>query len=132
MKIQDFCSLADLGSFYTNITCEFNSEGVYLSGGERQKLALARIYAKQGSLIIMDEPSSALDPNSEREMFDKMRILSKEKCTVMISHRLKNITDVDMIYVLDSGKIIEKGSHRELMAMHGIYFAMYVNQNQGE
>ncbi len=117
---------------YTNITCEFNSEGVYLSGGERQKLALARIYAKQGSLIIMDEPSSALDPNSEREMFDKMRILSKEKCTVMISHRLKNITDVDMIYVLDSGKIIEKGSHRELMAMHGIYFAMYVNQNQGE
>jgi len=114
---------------YSIMTREFSNEGIFLSGGEMQKLALARVYARNCSLIILDEPSSALDPIAENEMFSRMRLLSKDKCAVMISHRLSNIMDADRIYVIDEGEIVEQGCHSELMDMGGLYFGMYSKQN---
>ena len=110
---------------YTKLTREFNEDGIFLSGGELQKLALARIYAKQCGLIILDEPSSALDPMSEKAMFDAMLETGRDKTVIMISHRLANIKNVDRIYLFEDGKVVEEGSHQELMAQNGRYAAMY-------
>ena len=111
------------------MTKEFSNEGCFLSGGEMQRLALARIYVKKCSLIILDEPSSALDPWVEYEMIEKMRELTRECCTIFISHRLRCIRHVDRIYMLEGGKILECGSHDELIARNGKYAEMYQKQN---
>ena len=112
------------------MTREFGNEGVFFSGGELQRLALARLYAKESSLLILDEPSSALDPLAEADIFRKMRELTKERCAVFISHRLSNIQDVDRIYVMEAGRIAESGTHAELMRQNGIYARMYQEQNR--
>lgn len=114
---------------YTKLTKEFDTEGTVFSGGEIQKIVLARAYASKSSLLILDEPSSSLDPIAEYDMFHKMMELSKNKCTIIISHRLKNIVNVDRIYVMEDGKIIERGTHEALMKEKGTYFNMYNKQN---
>lgn len=113
---------------YTKLTKEFSEEGVVFSGGEIQKLALARAYVRNCSLLILDEPSSSLDPIAEREMLHKMMRLSDNKCAIIISHRLKNIKNVDCIYVVNQGKIVEYGTHKALMETRGLYFNMYSKQ----
>ena len=115
---------------YSKVTREFGGEGIYLSGGEMQKIALARVYVKQNDILIFDEPSSALDPFSEREMFNNMQALIKNKCTILISHRLNSIVDSDQICVLKGGRIIEKGTHSKLMNRRGVYYSMYMEQNK--
>lgn len=114
---------------YSAVTREFSADGIYLSGGEMQKLALARLYVRKCSVLILDEPSSALDPLSERQMFENMRTLAADRCTVMISHRLSNIMDADRIYVIRHGEVAETGTHSELMEKHGLYYSMFVIQN---
>lgn len=114
---------------YTKLTKEFDTGGTVFSGGEIQKIVLARAYASKSSLLILDEPSSSLDPVSEYDMFNKMMELSKNKCTIIISHRLKNIVNVDHIYVMEGGRIIEHGKHEALMKEKGTYFNMYHKQN---
>lgn len=113
---------------YTKMTKEFNNEGAVFSGGEIQKLALARVYVNNCSLIVLDEPSSSLDPLSEYEMFNRMMQLSQNKCLVFISHHLKNIRNVDHIYVFSKGSIVEHGTHDVLMKKKGLYFNMYNKQ----
>lgn len=114
---------------YSAVTREFSADGIYLSGGEMQKLALARLYVRKCSVLILDEPSSALDPLSERQMFENMRTLAADRCTVMISHRLSNIMDADRIYVIRHGEVVEVGTHSELMDNHGFYYSMFSKQN---
>lgn len=133
-KALQFCGLAEKiaslpDGLFSVMTREFGNEGVFLSGGELQKLALARLYIKECSLLILDEPSSALDPLAEAEVFRKMRELAKERCAIFISHRLSNIQDVDRIYVMEAGRIAECGTHIELMRQNGIYARMYQEQN---
>lgn len=115
---------------YTKLTREFSDEGAMFSGGEIQKLVLARAYVRNCSLLILDEPSSALDPLAEYDMMDKMMCLSKNKCVVIISHRLKNIRNVDHIYVVSKGEIAEHGTHDALMKNRGLYFHMYSKQSR--
>ncbi len=115
---------------HTKLTKEFSNEGAVFSGGELQKIALARAYVSDCSLIILDEPSSSLDPISEYEMLNKMIALSKNKCSIIISHRLKNIKNVDCIYVISKGTIIEQGPHDELMKKKGLYYNMYNKQTR--
>lgn len=114
---------------YSSVTREFSADGIYLSGGEMQKLALARLYVRKCSVLILDEPSSALDPLSERQMFENMRTLAADRCTVMISHRLSNIMDADRIYVIRHGEVVEVGTHSELIDNHGLYCSMFSIQN---
>ena len=99
-----------------------------LSWGEWQKIALARSLYRQSPIIILDEPSSALDANTEFEIFNRFRDTVKGRTALLISHRLTNVSIADRILVIDKGKIIESGSHNELMNKKGAYFEMYTKQ----
>ena len=109
----------------TELTKEFYDEGVNLSGGESQKVAIARIFAKPYDLIIMDEPSSALDPIAEYELNHTILEYAQDKTVVFISHRLSTTRMADRILMFTDGKLIESGSHDELMAQNGKYAEMF-------
>ena len=104
------------------------ARGVDLSGGEWQRLALARAFMREAQILIMDEPSAALDPLAERDIYRRFVHLSAGKMTVLISHRLASCKMADRILVLEHGKIIEEGSHEALMTKGGRYAAMYTAQ----
>ncbi len=110
---------------YTELTREFDNNGAIFSGGEYQKVAIARVFNKNSKVIILDEPSSALDPISEKELFDKMNELASDKAVIFVSHRLSNIVNVDKILFLENGEIKECGTHSELMCINGLYAEMY-------
>jgi len=109
----------------TNLTTEFEETGVNLSGGEGQKLAVARVFYKDANLIILDEPSSALDPIAEYHLNHSMLTAAEHKSVVFISHRLSTTRIADRIYMLEKGRIIEEGSHAELLKRKGKYAKMW-------
>ncbi len=109
----------------TNLTTEFEEDGVNLSGGEGQKLAVARVFYKDANLIILDEPSSALDPIAEYHLNHSMLTAAEHKSVVFISHRLSTTRIADRIYMLENGRIIEEGSHAELLGFGGKYAEMW-------
>lgn len=109
----------------TSLTREFDKEGVNLSGGEAQKVAIARIFPRECNMVILDEPSSALDPVSEYNVNQSMLEAAKDKTVIFISHRLSTTKNADRIIMLADGEIIEEGSHEELMALHGRYAEMF-------
>jgi ATP-binding cassette subfamily B protein len=113
---------------YTSVTREFDDTGIIFSGGQQQKLALSRVYAKDSDIIILDEPSSALDPIAERDMYDHMLKASEGKTVILISHRLASAQSADKIFVMDNGEIVEWGNHDELMTQGGKYYDMYTKQ----
>ena len=113
----------------TPLTRELSSEGIDLSGGERQKLAIARAYAKQAQLLIMDEPSSSLDAYAEKEMYNHFLKLSLLQTSVLITHRVLFLKGFDRILYVEKGKIIEDGTHQDLLKKQGAYFNMYKIQN---
>ena len=105
-----------------------SDDGVLPSGGQAQKIALARSLAHAGPFVIMDEPTAALDPKSEEEIFHQMLTLSEHTTSLFISHRLSSTRYADRILVLDRGRIVEQGSHRELLANGRLYARMYEAQ----
>ena len=109
----------------TILTKEFSNDGVELSGGERQKLAIARVFASKANIAILDEPTSALDPLAEKEINDRIIKMGDNKTIIIISHRLSTIVDVDKIYVMGDGRILESGTHDELMKLQGVYHEMF-------
>lgn len=109
----------------TNLTREFDKEGINLSGGEAQKVAIARIFPRNCNMVILDEPSSALDPISEYNVNQSMMEAAKDKTVVFISHRLSTTRNADRIIMLADGEIIEEGSHDELMKLNGKYAHMF-------
>lgn len=109
----------------TTLTREFDKEGAVLSGGETQKIAIARVFAKDCDFVILDEPSSALDPIAEYEMYESMLKACKDKAVVFISHRLSSAVLADYIYMMENGRIIEEGSHAQLMEQNGSYAKMF-------
>ena len=112
----------------TYVTCEFDEKGKYLSGGEAQKLALARIYAQNYDCIILDESTSALDPISEDEIINTIFRIFDKKTIIMISHRLATVKHVDKVCFLSKGKLKECGSHKVLMKNQGEYYKYYSTQ----
>ena len=112
----------------TQLTREFNDDGLVLSGGEGQKLALSRACYRDFPVVILDEPSSALDPYSEYELFQKMYKAAEGKISIIVSHRLANLKSADHIILLDHGRIVEEGTHDELMEMNGKYHQMFTLQ----
>ncbi len=112
----------------TPLTTELEEQGVNLSGGEGQKLAVARAFYKEANLIILDEPSSALDPISEYHLNQSMLTAAQHKSVVFISHRLSTTRLADRIYMLENGQIIEEGSHNELLERKGKYAQMWKAQ----
>lgn len=110
---------------YTPLTREFEETGVNISGGEAQKIAIARVFAKPCQIIILDEPSSALDPISEYNLNQTMLEAAANKTVIFISHRLSSARMADRIYMLEKGEVIEQGSHEELMNFDGKYAEMF-------
>jgi len=115
----------------TELTREFFKNGTNLSGGEEQKIAIARVFAKPYELLIMDEPSSALDPISEYKLNHSIMESASDKTVIFISHRLSTTRHADKIYMFESGKVIESGSHDELVANEkGKYYEIWHAQAQ--
>jgi len=107
------------------------SQGVELSGGEWQKVALARAYMKDAQLLILDEPTAALDARAEYEVFQRFAELTKGKSAVLISHRFSTVRMADRILVLEKGQLIEIGSHEELILKKGRYAELFDLQAMG-
>ena len=112
----------------TNLSREFDSDGVLLSGGEEQKIAISRAFVEDKDILILDEPSSALDPLAEYDINQKIVSLANNKTVIFISHRLSTVRMADMIYLMDNGEIIESGTHNELMKQRGKYCEMFTKQ----
>jgi len=124
-KVQSFEKGAD-----TILTREFDDSGEVLSGGEGQKISIARAFTKDSSILLLDEPSSALDPVAEYQMYETLMRACKDKSVVFISHRMSSAVLADRILLLDNGEIIEEGSHSELMAKDGKYAQLFRVQAQ--
>ena len=113
---------------HTVLTREFDDSGAVLSGGEYQKIVVARAFANPAPIKVFDEPSSALDPIAEYNLFQAILEESRERIMFFISHRLSSVKDADTVFMLEKGKLIEQGTHEELMEQGGKYAAMYKMQ----
>jgi len=107
-----------------------NGDGVEVSGGEAQKLAIARALYKDGPFVILDEPTAALDPLAEAEIYEQFNDMIQGKTAIYISHRMSSCKFCDDILVLDGGRIAERGDHTKLLKNNGIYAALYQKQAQ--
>lgn len=112
----------------THLTRYFDSDGIELSGGESQKIAIARAIYKNAPILILDEPTASLDAQAEAEVYKNFFRLSQNKTTIFVSHRLASSTVADKIAVFSNGKIVEYGNHRELREIKGLYNEMYTAQ----
>ena len=108
-----------------NLTRRFDSNGKELSGGQWQRISLARAFFRDAPIILLDEPSAALDPIAEHKIFQDFAEISKGRTAMLISHRLSSITLCDKILVLEDGHIIEQGSHRELLEANNRYAYLF-------
>ena len=113
---------------HTILTHEFDDKGAVLSGGEFQKIVVARAFVKDCPFKVFDEPSSALDPIAEGTLFDNIYKTCENNTLVFISHRLSSVQNADWVYLLSDGTVKEEGTHRMLMDQHGIYADMYEKQ----
>ncbi len=105
--------------------------GIELSGGQWQKIALARAFFRNAPVLVLDEPTAAIDAKAESEIFNKVENLSKDKTVIIISHRFSTVRNADKIYVIENGQIIESGSHKQLLAKEGQYASLFKLQAKG-
>ena len=101
------------------------TKGIYLSGGEQQRIALARAILKNAPIVVLDEATAFADPENEHQIQKAFEVLTKNKTVLMIAHRLSTVQNADSIIVLSEGKIVEQGSHESLLALRGVYTAMW-------
>ena len=113
---------------HTQLTREYSEQGVLLSGGQNQKIALSRFFYRNSPNVVFDEPSSALDPIAEFEMNESVLTQANKKTVIFISHRLSTVKLCDYIYLFEKGQIIEEGSHEDLIKKNGKYAEMYRKQ----
>ena len=128
-EIENVCKKVGIHDYIMSLSGKYDTmlgeRGVNFSGGERQRLSIARAFLKDAPIIIMDEPTSALDVNSENVIKESIGRYWGNKTIIIIAHRLSTIEDVDRIVVMSIGKIVESGTHDELMDMDGIYTELY-------
>ena len=125
------CSLEFIQSLPEQFNTLVGERGIKLSGGEKQRIAIARAFLEDAPVVVLDEATSALDSLTEKEIQIAIFNLIKHKTAIVIAHRLSTILSMDRIIVLDSGKVIEEGSHQELLAKQGKYFEMWQHQSGG-
>ena len=123
--------LKDLPNSYDQIVGKMFQDGVDLSGGQWQKLALARAFFKNAPILILDEPTSAIDAKAEYEIFQHVQTLQKDKTVFIISHRFSTVRNADRILVLDEGEVVDSGAPGELARKEGIYSELLRYQIEG-
>ena len=125
-------TLAHLDAFVSRLPKGYDTEvgerGLKLSGGEKQRVAIARTILKQPSILLFDEATSSLDSASEKAVLDAINEVSHGKSSLVVAHRLSTIVNADRILVLDDGKIVEQGNHKTLIAQNGRYAALWQMQ----
>jgi ATP-binding cassette subfamily B protein len=121
----------NLPNKYDQTVGKMFDQGIELSGGQWQKLALARAFFKDAPILILDEPTSAIDAKAEYEIFERVQQLQKDKTVLIISHRFSTVRNADRILVLNDGKILEEGNHEQLMKNNGLYAELFNIQAQG-
>jgi len=135
-QVDEALRLAYLDEFVSQLPdgvhTQVGERGLKLSGGEKQRVAIARTILKQPYILLFDEATSALDSNSEKAVLRAIKNVSAEKTSVVIAHRLSTIVDADIIVVLDKGKIVERGSHKQLLEQQGIYAQLWTIQQHEE
>ncbi|MBY0562422.1 ABC transporter ATP-binding protein/permease [Hyphomicrobium sp.] len=128
--------LAQIDDFVRGLPDGYNTmvgeRGLKLSGGEKQRVAIARTILKAPPILLLDEATSALDSHTEREIQDALDRVSKDRTTVVIAHRLSTIIHADSILVLEAGRVAEQGTHGELIAKNGLYASLWARQRQAE
>ena len=133
-EVYKVAKLSFCDEFIENLPQKYDTligeNGVRLSGGEKQRLSIARAMMKNSSIILLDEATSALDSETENKIQEALKILTKNKTTIVIAHRLSTILNSDNIYVIDAGKVIESGSHETLIDKSELYKSFYEKQIQ--
>lgn len=118
------------GGIGSNVLKVLDNQGLVLSGGEMQKLYLARAIYKNGSVMVLDEPTAALDPIAERNQYLQYDKICKGKIAIYISHRLASTSFCDRIVFLEDGRVLEYGNHKELIRLKGKYYEMFETQRR--
>jgi subfamily B ATP-binding cassette protein MsbA len=133
-EVLEVAKLSYCDEFINNLPNKFDTligeNGVRLSGGEKQRLSIARAMMKQSSIILLDEATSSLDSETESKIQEALTVLTKNKTTIVIAHRLSTILNSNNIYVIDSGKIVDNGKHDDLMISSELYKNFYEKQIQ--
>jgi len=124
-QIHDFISALPDG-----YETEVGERGLKLSGGEKQRVAIARTILKNPAILLLDEATSALDTHTEKDIQSALQQVSVNRTTLVIAHRLSTVIDADEILVLDQGKIVERGKHNALLDMKGYYYGMWQKQQE--
>ncbi|HYS48825.1 MAG TPA: ABC transporter ATP-binding protein/permease [Xanthobacteraceae bacterium] len=135
-EVQEAARLAQIDGFIRlapkGYETEVGERGLKLSGGEKQRVAIARTILKSPPVLLLDEATSALDSHTEKEIQDALERVSKNRTTLVIAHRLSTIVGADEIIVLDQGAIVERGTHHQLLAARGLYAGMWNRQREAE
>ena len=137
-KVKEAAESADADAFiekypekYDTVMSERFKGGIQPSKGQKQKIAIARFFYRDAPVAIFDEPTSAIDAESEYKIFNKIYKFFDNKTVIIISHRFSTVRNADRILVLDQGKIVEQGSHKELLEMNGKYAQAFRKQAEG-
>ncbi|WP_353561616.1 ABC transporter ATP-binding protein/permease [Pyruvatibacter sp. HU-CL02332] len=135
-EVEEAARMAQIHDFIQSLPEGYDSQvgerGLKLSGGEKQRVAIARTLLKNPPILLLDEATSALDTHTEKEIQASLSIVSRDRTSLVIAHRLSTVVDADEIIVLDHGKICERGTHRELLAKDGAYAAMWQRQQEAQ
>jgi ABC-type transport system involved in Fe-S cluster assembly fused permease/ATPase subunit len=135
-EVEEAARLAQIDSFIRmsphGYETEVGERGLKLSGGEKQRVAIARTILKAPPILLLDEATSALDSHTEREIQDALELVSQDRTTLVIAHRLSTIVGADQIIVLDNGVIVERGTHHDLLRHGGLYASMWNRQREAE
>lgn len=135
-EVREAAELAQIGRFIESLPQGYETRvgerGLKLSGGEKQRVAIARTILKNPPILLLDEATSALDTHTEKEIQTALKGISRNRTTLIIAHRLSTVVDADEILVVDAGRVIERGRHEELLARGGAYAAMWNRQRESE
>jgi ATP-binding cassette, subfamily B, heavy metal transporter len=135
-QVEEAAKLAQIHNFVMSLPKGYDAmvgeRGLKLSGGEKQRVSIARTILKGPPILILDEATSALDTMTEQEIQQALRVVSKNRTTLVIAHRLSTVVDADEIVVLDQGRISERGRHTELLEKNGLYAAMWNRQREAD